>query len=284
MELLYVKEHLNCDRYSSDYNIGFHLKEIKKGECMQTSETNTNKLLFMLEGEIDVSYYRIHRERIYAGEMIFLSCDINYTAPAETDVKYLILYFDNQPTLCEKVMLETLSPFCKENNGELNIMEIRSPMKMVLDSILFYLSHKIRCRHLFEAKQKEIFLILRTFYTKEEIARFLSPIINQDIDFKHFILKNYMAVKNVNELAELSNYSLRSFNRKFKQYFDDSPYNWILKQKAVHIKNKLANPQITIGEIIKEYGFSSPAHFTTYCKKQFGENPSKLRKELNMIR
>ncbi|MCC8144815.1 MAG: helix-turn-helix domain-containing protein [Tannerellaceae bacterium] len=58
----------------------------------------------------------------------------------------------------------------------------------------------------------------------------------------------------------------------------------MLKQKAVHIKNKLANPQITISDIIKEYSFSSPAHFTTYCKKQFGENPSKLRKELNSMR
>jgi AraC-like DNA-binding protein len=54
----------------------------------------------------------------------------------------------------------------------------------------------------------------------------------------------------------------------------------MLKQKSRHIRTRLANGRTTFGEIIKEYGFSSPAHFTTYCKKQFGQSPSKLRKQL----
>jgi AraC-like DNA-binding protein len=74
--------------------------------------------------------------------------------------------------------------------------------------------------------------------------------------------------------------SARSFNRKFNDYFCDSPYSWILKQKARHIKTRLADTKISFSDIIREYGFSSPAHFTTYCKKQFGQNPSKLRKQL----
>jgi AraC-like DNA-binding protein len=100
------------------------------------------------------------------------------------------------------------------------------------------------------------------------------------MDFKAFVLQHYQEVKTVEELAGMCKMSVRSFNRKFNEYFDDSPYSWMLKQKSRHIRSRLADSKTTFGHIIKEYGFSSPAHFTTYCKKQFGQAPSKLRKQL----
>ena len=122
--------------------------------------------------------------------------------------------------------------------------------------------------------------MMKTFYSRLEIARFLKPILNQGTDFKAFIIKNYMDAKNVEELAELCNLSVRSLTRKFKIHFNDSPYRWMLKQKSHQIKILLADKKVPLQQIIKEYGFSSPAHFTTYCKKHFGITPSLYRKEL----
>ncbi|MDR1646408.1 MAG: AraC family transcriptional regulator [Tannerellaceae bacterium] len=279
MELLYVQEHLTCRNYVSDFHIGFSYQEVKEGEKLRSTDRYFNYFIFLLEGEVMVSCNEFRNHLCQGGEMVFIAQDSESVAEAITDVKYILLSFDNQFTLCDQLALEAL--YTKEKKPPVfNKIDIRPPMRSVLDSVLFYLGHKIQCKHLFAIKQKEVFLILRAFYTKEEMARFLSPMLNKNMDFKAFVLQHYQEVKTVEELANMCKISVRSFNRKFNDYFGDSPYSWMLKQKSKHIKTRLADGKVTFGKIIKEYGFSSPAHFTTYCKKQFGESPSKLRKQL----
>jgi len=279
MDLLYVEEHQACKNYVSDFHIGFNYKEIEKDSTLYIEDKYYNYLLFLIEGEIVVSYNELTNQTCSGGEMIFISQDTDFTGKAVTNAKYIILSFDNQFTLCDQMALESLSPYDKQE-GSFNKLPIRGPMMEVLRSIHFYLIHKIRCKHLQEAKQKEVFLVLRAFYTKQELAEFLSPIINKNMDFKAFILKNYQNVKTVEELAKLCNSSVRSLTRKFRTYFSDSPYSWMLKQRSRHIRNRLADVNIPIGQIIKEFGFSSPAHFTSYCKKYYGMGPSRFRKEM----
>jgi AraC-like DNA-binding protein len=248
------------------------------GEKFHSEDKYFNYLFFFLEGDVMVSCNEFRNHLCHANEMVFVVQDATFHMEALTDLKLLQLSFDNQFTLCDQLALESLPR--DKGPAIFNKIETRPPMKNVLNSVLFYLSHKIQCKHLFSIKQKEVFLIFRTFYTKEEMARFLAPLIHRNLDFKGFVLQHYQEVKTVEELASLCQMSARSFNRKFNDYFGDSPYSWILKQKARHIKTRLADAKISFSDIIREYGFSSPAHFTTYCKKQFGQNPSKLRKQL----
>jgi AraC-like DNA-binding protein len=279
MKLLYIEEHLRCKNYVSDFHIGFDYKEVKKGEGFHSDEKYFNNIIFLLEGEAAISCNEFRNQECRGGEMIFVAQDSAIRAKALTDVRYMLLSFDNQFTLCDQLALESLQDF-DSRPPVFNKLEIRSPLLSVLESVVFYLGYKIQCRHLHEIKQKEVFLIFRAFYTKEEMASFLSPMLTTDMDFRAFILQHYQEVKTVEELAGMCKMSVRSFNRKFNSYFNDSPYNWILKQKSRHIKTYLADGKTSFGTIIKEYGFSSPAHFTTYCKKQFGQSPSRLRKQL----
>lgn len=279
MELLYVHEHLTCKNYVSDFHIGFSLKELKQGEKLHFEDKYYNYFIFLLDGELIMSCNEFRNHLCFKNEMIFIAQDSVAEGEALTDAKYILLSFDNQFTLCDQLALESLQAYEKKP-PIFNKIEIRPPMMQVLDSVQFYLGHKILCKHLHAIKQKEIFLILRAFYTKEEMACFLSPMLNRDIDFKAFVLQHYQDVKTVEELATMCKMSVRSFNRKFNDYFNDSPYSWMLKQRSRHIKSKLADSKISFGSLIKEYGFSSPAHFTTYCKKQFGQSPSTLRRQL----
>ncbi|MDR1980491.1 MAG: AraC family transcriptional regulator [Tannerellaceae bacterium] len=279
MKLLYVNEHLRCKNYVSDFHIGFHYNEVKEGEIIHPGEKYFNYIIFLLEGEAAISCNEFRNQICRSGEMIFIAQDSDVCAKASTDVRYVLLSFDNQFTLCDQLALESLQAFDNQPPA-FNKLDIRSSLLSVLDSIIFYLDHKIQCRHLHEIKQKEVFLVFRAFYTKEEMASFLSPMLTRNMDFRAFILQHYQEVKTIEELAVMCKMSVRSFNRKFNSYFHDSPYNWILKQKSRHIKTYLADGKTSFGKIIKEFGFSSPAHFTTYCKKQFGQSPSKLRKQL----
>ncbi len=257
---------------------GFAYDEKAVGEIINLKDNDFNYLFFLISGEMSFTSNVYTDYQLNGGEMLFASRDSKAYGTALSDVKYIILSFDNQFTLCDQLALEALMPFIEPLS--IHKLDIRPPLSMVLDSIVHFLHHKIKCRSLHGIKQKEIFLIFRTFYTKPEMAAFLGPILNKDIDFKSFILRHYQEVKTVEELADLCHISVRSFNRKFNEYFNDSPYSWILKQKALHVKNRLADGKTPFIEIIKEFGFSSPAHFTTYCKKHFGCSPTKLRRQL----
>ncbi len=274
-----LKEQLSTKYFVSDFNITFTLKQERKGKNIQIKEKHLNHLIFLLEGELNVSCDDFRNHLCKGGEMIFISRDSNAVAESYTEVRYLRLSFNNQITLFDQVELGGLKEFSNERDI-FNKLDIRQPLQTVLDSIIFYQQQKIQSHELDEAKQKEIFLMFKTFYTKQELARFLKPILNQDSDFKAFIIKHYIEAKNVEELAKICNLSVRSLTRKFKIHFNDSPYRWMLKQKSHHIKALLADKKIPLQHIIKEYGFSSPAHFTTYCKKHFGITPSSYRKEL----
>ncbi len=84
---------------------------------------------------------------------------------------------------------------------------------------------------------------------------------------KKLIEDNCLHVKSVAELAQICGYSVSSFKRAFKEIFDEPIYQWILGKKADRLKERLSGEEVNLKEIIYEFGFfSSPAHFTKFCK------------------
>lgn len=47
------------------------------------------------------------------------------------------------------------------------------------------------------------------------------------------------------------------------------------------VREKICDPDIAFREIAMDFGFSSPAHLTCYCKKLFGATPTELRNNYN---
>ena len=84
-------------------------------------------------------------------------------------------------------------------------------------------------------------------------------------------------MKTVKEFASLCCVSERSFNRKFQESFSQSPYRWMQERRAELVREKICDPDIAFREIAMDFGFSSPAHLTCYCKKLFGATPTELR-------
>jgi len=280
MKSLNPKENLVHNYYDLDSSVIFNVKQEKKGIIISLKDTRLNHLLFLLEGELNVSYDEFKNHLCVGGDMIFIARDVNFFAETYTETRYLLLSFNNQIQLLEQLELNELKEYSNERNI-FNKLDIRLPLQGVLDSIIFYQNNNVISPQLDEAKQKEIFLVLKTFYSQQELSRFLKPVLHQDMDFKAFVIKHYIEAGGVNELAQICGLSVRALTRKFKIYFNDSPYQWMLRQKSYHIKSMLVDRKIPMHQIIKEYGFSSPAHFTTFCKKHFGMPPSAYRRELN---
>lgn len=128
-------------------------------------------------------------------------------------------------------------------------------------------------------KREELFLYLRTFYSRKKLAFFFYPILGCELDFKDFVLSNYHRMKDVQQFAEEANMTLSTFNRHFKEVFNESAYRWMQANKAEKVRISIVTTDASFTEIAHEYGFSSPAHLTAFCKNVFGLTPTALRKQ-----
>lgn len=166
-----------------------------------------------------------------------------------------------------------------EESANSNTLEIRSGLWTFLGTLKEYIGQRVVTDLFLELKRKELGFLFHAYYSKKELANFFRMLATSDSRFTSFVLSNYQKVKNVTELASLSEYSLSGFEKHFKRVFGMSPGKWMKEQKA-----KIVYHQIKYGEqpfkfLAMEYGFSSVSYFNDYCKTNFGKTPSVLRKE-----
>jgi AraC-like DNA-binding protein len=280
MSIFYLEEHQSCGNYISDFNVGFQSYHIKKGEqFMPANRRDYHCIIFMIEGSARLVY----NAKLYGFEndtMCFIPVSSDYKIIAETDIVCIINYFNNPVSLCKKGMLENLSAYLDDAPYDPTV-KINSAIKQFLDSIDFYIKHGAKCRHFHEIKHQELLFNLRYFYSKQDLARLFAPITGNYFDFRDNVLKNCIRARTVKELAESCNCSVPSFNRLFKSNFGDSPYRWLQNRKMKHIVSRLSDMNTPLVNIIDEFGFSSPSHFTVFCKKYLNKTPSQFRRELH---
>jgi AraC-like DNA-binding protein len=102
--------------------------------------------------------------------------------------------------------------------------------------------------------------------------------LSNNIVFSNLIYQNYGSAKNIGELAEITNYSMSGFKKKFAKVFGVSPAVWVKREKAKKIYYEINCSLKTFKEISNEYNFSSPAQFNKFCKKMYNMPPGTLRK------
>lgn len=276
MKLLYLSEHRSCLNYQLEYDNGFSRYELSAQECGRINNDNSFCILFLLKGELRVSLGKEHNILVSSNRMLLIPQHEKNRVQSVVSAECLLLFWNKEITVCDKMYFDSI-PREKTINDNSYILPIRKPLLHVLKQILFYLETDLLCRHMHILKQQEIILILRGFYTKSELALFFAGVSGIGRKFEDFIIENYQKVKTVKEFASLCCVSERSFNRKFQHCFNQSPYQWIQDRKAELIREKISDLDLTFREIAIEFGFSSSAHLTCYCRKHFGTTPTGLR-------
>lgn len=283
MELNYIKEHTSCVNYKTEEDAGFALKEAASGEHFDNrqQEIKANHLIFILSGEVSITKDSKEETRVRAGEFIFIPLSSHYTGTVIQPGTYISLsFFHDTISLCDKHMLSSYldkiqtTPLCFEP------LSVRAPLDMFLHLLESYLQAGVNCKHLHELKERELFIIFRTAYTKSEIIQLLYPIMGIEVDFKAAVLQHKDRVRSKQELAELLGMSGSELHRKFTQEFGETVQSWLQKQKNKEILSRLNYDFISIKEVAYELGFGSAASFNKYCKNNFGCSPSELRQEI----
>ena len=132
------------------------------------------------------------------------------------------------------------------------------------------------CVHFQQMRLEIMFMELRGFYRKEELAGLFAPILGVEEDFKDRVLQTFPEVNSAKELMERLNMSPTVFKQKFQASFGVSAKQWLIQKKKEKLLRDILMTDCTVSELAEKYSLTVN-YLTTFCKKHFGKTPTELR-------
>lgn len=276
MSILYTKEHLCCFNYDkSSPCIALLTKQ--KGE-VGTYAASEAKIVCLLEGCCKITIEDNDTQNLNKSQAIVIPPSQQYTINFSEDSKLIFIKVRGTSNLCDTYSMDMLlkEKGIKESDEE--VLTVDNKILQQLNLLSVYIEDGLSCRIFYESKRKEVLTLLRAYHSKEDLFGFFSSLLSNDVDFSDLVIKKHHEAKNVTELAELTNYSLSGFQKKFKRVFGMSASTWMRNEKLKDIFQDINNKEYTFKELADKYDFSSPSHFNDYCKSNFGATPGDIRK------
>ena len=142
---------------------------------------------------------------------------------------------------------------------------------------LIFDNPKLAVESIIELKLKEIILILSKVDSKR-INLILNNLFNPTtVVFQNVIEAHIYSTLSVEDLANLTNKSLTSFKRKFKEIYQTSPANYIKNKRLDKAAKLLKISNESISDISFKCAFNDLAHFSNSFKAKFNQSPSDYR-------
>jgi AraC-like DNA-binding protein len=275
--LLYLEEQKTC---SNESQTGFRCVETDENTQIDFQNKELHHLVFILEGNATVTCNEFRNQTFSENEFVFFPKLSNSSITTNTRCKIVVFSFLTLKSTCEKQAFQSYWKLFPNLSYNFEPLSFKCPLSDFFDLLTLYLQNNINSPQLHEIKHQELFLILNSQYPKADLARFFYPIIGKSFDFRSLVMDNYLKIHHIDELARLSGMGRTNFDNKFKEEFGISPHQWILKQKAKHIRHSLSEPDATFSDVMRKYNFNSATHFTRFCKQQFGCTPTELVRQL----
>lgn len=279
-ELLYVREHVTCANYAADGPI-LQTRTFEPGASLNFGSDHPHFLCFLLQGRFRFRHNLEDRGEIGVREMIFIPRGDLFRGVALEPTSVVLCFLDAMIALCNEYTIKHLSDYLVET-GTIHqsdasaILPIRSILFAELEVTRAAMDTGMLCFH-YQREKRDIFLLmLRAFYSKEELAEFFRPALGEDFDFKHQILKLYTPSIRVTEMIDRMGLPSTSFNRKFIKVFRTAPKNWLLDRKKRDILNDLLMTDLSVKQLALKYGFT-PNYFNKFCQQHLGGSPAELR-------
>jgi AraC-like DNA-binding protein len=266
----------------SESGTGIKQYKLNKGEIYNSTYKDYNLIVFLLEGRMLMNSSEGLGNTVCKGEFFFLPISAELSCLALSACNFLLFFFDRFGNTCDRSYFRNLSKLPARDGHSLRVVGIRHPLLHFAQEITTYWGNLMDNTEYQRIKCEECIFLLRSLYSKEEMLEVFYPIAGKAIDFRVFVLRNYLKVKNIHGLVELSGLKRKTFDRQFNYEFGQSPYQWVLQQKAKHIRYDLSETNGQMQEIMKKYGFIIAPHFTRFCKEYFNSTPLELRRHLRM--
>ena len=230
----------------------------------------TNCLFLVMEGNVAVGADSFGRRPVAAGSMLLLTEASDVSIRAQRGARVLCLEFHLPGSGYDRMVMQSLSEYCREHEYRFEPTPVKSPMHPFVELALYCLEGDISCAHMYDAMQHALLFILREFYTRQEIAMLLHPLICGDTDFRGFVLENWPKVGNIGKLAVMANMSRSTFYRKFLASFGMTAKEWAKEQLDKKIVEQIKlTPNVTVQTLADLFDFSSGSAFSRYININF---------------
>lgn len=283
MRLFYQEEHKTCYHYAEKSTATFKVHHLQRDTPPARARLERSLMVFVVEGEVLIRYGTDKPFVVPAGRFFLVEPGTLFTGHQSSTTLVVTMAFVGSPQLCNIYTLENL---VSDTQGAALpadphfTLPIRPRLREFLDLTMHCLDDGLSCVHYHELKRAEFFQLVRAYYSKEELAALFRPLLGVDHDFRRQVLEAYARADcDVATLAARLNLSTATFQRKFKQTFHETAGKWLLDRKAERIIRQLKTTSLTFDQICFENGFSSPAYFSSFCKRIFGKSPTELRGE-----
>ncbi len=226
----------------------------------------------------------IEKEKVLSSESILMKCGsfLNHWNSADKGKECEIIAIHITPDILNIIYENKIPSFLCSNKKVSNKIFQKIPHYSIIDEyikgLLFYFDHSYLIdENLIILKLKELILLLYNINYKDLREMLHSLFKPSELSFKSIVQTHLFEGLEIKELAALTNTSISTFKRKFKQIFNDTPANYISNQrleKAARLL-KLSDQQIT--SICFECGFNDLSSFSKAFSKKYLVSPSVYR-------
>jgi AraC-like DNA-binding protein len=253
---------------------------IKKSSVME----NEACFLYSVNGQSSL-YSANQKMELSSKDGVVLKCGSylqnHYKSSDDKPYEKIAIHF--HPEVLKLIYKDDLPEFLK-NRPSKNIQPIERIKvdKMIgqyIDSLIFYFeSPSLVNDELVVLKVKELLLLLIKTDSSEQIQNILKDLFNPtEVDFKKIIQAHLYSNLTITDLSLLSNLSVSTFKRTFRQIYNDSPAHYIKVKRLEKSAELLKITSDRISDIGYDCGFNTIGHFSKSFIAHFQMSPSDYR-------
>ncbi len=253
-----------------------------QGTQVRLTTGDTDVLVFVLDGAIalldGMQYpeYTIEKGKFFLKPM----GRVRDMRILQDRTRVLACHFNANSINCIRHFLDRLVPYRGNSPQEgVGVLPTHPLLEEQLRSGLKMFENRYYCNHFYEIKLEELFIYLNELYSKRELCNVFYPLLGGDPDFKNFVLMNYRKTDKVNQLSNMIGMTPVTFNRRFVDAFGISAATWLRDRRKESIIRDIKLTRISFTKLSSKYGFSSPAYFTAFCRRNWEKTPKELRAE-----
>lgn len=267
-----------CRYENNVYPARFHTRDLVEGADLSGMERKANHILFLLEGRLHIRTQTDNHYHLDSGQCMFFPRtsmpDIRALAPT----RIVWLDFSNRLVLGGQDALASAAAKGCKSPEKTPVL----PIVPLMESMLINIQKEMRipCYHML--KQYELFFLMKSFYSDEELACFFNAILRPSHDFRAFVESNYTNADTLEDIARKANLSTSYFIKRFKEVFGVSVHRWLVKQKEEQLKRMLMAERYDAGEMARQLGLKSKKGLYQFCRQRFGCSMTRLKETLKV--
>ena len=273
-ETLNLQECISYGNQMTTIPSGYKYYEFSSPAIIAEDSLSKNILLFFLEGHFTICCNQFTDQSFFGQEMILLPKSSAVKIGGQPGSQLIFMLFDMPEDGHDKHEMQLLAKTKQAHNYSFLPTPLRYPLTSFIETVAYCLQNGMETNARFHSlMHRHFFLLLKSFYTKEEVSALFHPIIGLEPNFRDFVMQNYLKVNNVEELVLLSNLGRSTFYAKFKEVFGMTAKQWMQKQICERIRGKAIEPGVCVRQLMETGRFESHTHFYKYFKQHFGCTP-----------